>query len=568
MPQKLIRLTSTSGDGVFNGLFNEDIIIPENSEIALQSLSLERRSASININNSNNTIRFQAVGSATPTVPTNTGDITPLATYTKRDTITILNALENTLNRNSSMLITPASMNIAWEVGTSDGNNTEIRARPSPFYPISDAIMSFSVNNKSVENHVTDAEPVRVDFFQVGEKGMFRDTDTTTNNIAECYTYGKVPFIQSTGALRARFKRLNTNGAGSDSCIIGIIKGPEGLEKLRNSTFTEADLEYQIKVRGHNTAIQYKLKGGTYVNTVTPINHTVADPNNLNDVIEIIADNGSFMGQIHQDGVTPQTQLPRLDMEEGIDYYYVIALFEGSANLVLDNCAVSLNPFSVAEDGGAVPAMFIDTYLPLTKSELPTVIQYDRETPLNGALDFEEPGLPNLELANFLGFPSNNLRQEKYYIDLETQEVTDISGTTGGFVVTYDLTLGFLWRSPNTFNLISQPDNYIVDTQTFTLDSYDSYGLQSAALRNANSGGSRRNILATIPAKTEEIEGTSNSLLQYQPNTLYYIRIKNRGDIVTRQMRFRLLSSTYQDIETENLAAMTLLIRSPDEYKN
>jgi hypothetical protein len=568
MPQKLIRLTSTSGDGVFNGLFNEDIIIPENSEIALQSLSLERRSATININNSNNTIRFQAVGTAIPSVPTNSGDITPLATYTKRDTITILNAFENALNRNSSMLTTPASMNIAWEVGTSDGNNTEIRARPSPFYPISDAIMSFSVNNKSVENHVVDAEPVRVDFFQVGEKGMFRDTDTTTNNIAECYTYGKVPFIQSTGALRARFKRLNTNGAGTDSCIIGIIKGVEGLEKLRNSTFTEADLEYQIKVRGHNSAMQYKLKGGAYVDTVTPINHTVADPNNLNDVIEIIADNGSFMGQIHQNGVTPQTQLPRLDMEEGVDYYYVIALFEGSANLVLDNCAVSLNPFSVAQDGSLVPAMLQDTYLPLTKSELPTVIQYDRETPLNGALDFEEPGLPNLELANFLGFPSNNLRQDKYYIDLGTQEVQDISGSTGGFMVYYDLTLGFLWRSPNTFNLISQPDNYIVDTQTFTLDSYDSYGLQSAALRNANSGGSRRNILATIAAKTEEIEGTSNSLLQYQPNTLYYIRIKNRGDVVTRQMRFRLLSSTYQDIETENLAAMTLLIRSPDEYKN
>jgi len=563
MPQKLIRLTSSSGDGVFNGLFNEDIIIPENSEIALQSLSLERRSASININGNNNTLRFQAVGLTLPDVPTNSGDVIPLATYTNRDEISILNAVTNALNRNSSMLTTPASMNIAWEVGQANGGETEIRARPSPFYTISDIIPSFAVMDRSVTMNVNaDAEPVRVDDFQVGEKGMFRDTDTTTNNIAECYTYGKVPFIQSTGSLRCRFKRLNTNGAGTTSCIIGIVKGTAGLAKLQNATFTEADLEYQIKVNGHNTAMQYKLKGGAYVDTVTPINHTVTDPGNINDVLEIIADNGSLMGQIHQDGVTPQTQLPRLDMEEGVNYYYVISIFEGSNNLVLDNCAVSLSPFSIAESGSAVPAMLENTALPETVSSLPTVIQYDRNTVLTGALNFQRDELPNQALANFLGFPSNILRKNKYY---EEEPKVSVNNPLQLLQPNYDLTLGFKWKSPKTFSLSREPDNYIVDTQTFTLDSYDSYGIQSSALRNANSGGSRRNILATVAAETVPIEGTASSLLQYEPNTLYYIRIKNRGAIVTRQMRFRLLSSQYQAVEVENMAAMTLLIRYPDE---
>ena len=169
MPQKLIRLTSTSGDGVFDGIFNEDIIIPENSEIALQSLSLERRSASININGNNNTLRFQAVGLTLPDVPTNSGDVIPLATYTNRDEISILNAVTNALNGNSSMLTTPASMNIAWEVGQANGGETEIRARPSPFYTISDIIPSFAVMDRSVSMNVDDAEPVQVDEFQPGE---------------------------------------------------------------------------------------------------------------------------------------------------------------------------------------------------------------------------------------------------------------------------------------------------------------------------------------------------------------------------------------------------------------
>ena len=308
--------------------------------------------------------------------------------------------------------------------------------------------------------------------------------------------------------------------------------------------------------------MQYKLKGGTYVDTVTPINHTVADPGNINDVLEIIADNGALMGQIHQDGVTPQTQLPRLDMEEGIDYYYVISIFEGSNNLVLDNCAVSLNPFSIAESGSAVPAMLENTALPETLSSLPTVIQYDRDTVLAGALNFQRDELPNQALANFLGFPSNVLRKNKYY---EEEPKISVSNPLQLLQPNYDLTLGFKWKSPKTFSLSREPDNYIVDTQTFTLDSYDSYGIQSSALRNANSGGSRRNILATVAAETVPIEGTASSLLQYEPSTLYYIRIKNRGAIVTRQMRFRLLSPQYQEVEVENMAAMTLLIRYPDE---
>ena len=64
MPTKLIRLTSDSGDGVFSGLFNQEIEIKENSEIALQSLSVERKSQEILINGGNNEIDFNSVASS------------------------------------------------------------------------------------------------------------------------------------------------------------------------------------------------------------------------------------------------------------------------------------------------------------------------------------------------------------------------------------------------------------------------------------------------------------------------------------------------------------------------
>ena len=104
---------------------------------------------------------------------------------------------------------------------------------------------------------------------------------------------------------------------------------------------------------------------------------------------------------------------------------------------------------------------------------------------------------------------------------------------------------------------------YLLECQTFQLDSFDSYGL-SAVDRNANSGGSRRNLLATVPISEIPIPGTSNGLIQYEPNNLFYISIKNRGDITTRQIKFRLLTGTYEPVLTSGLASITILIRDPE----
>ena len=54
-----------------------------------------------------------------------------------------------------------------------------------------------------------------------------------------------------------------------------------------------------------------------------------------------------------------------------------------------------------------------------------------------------------------------------------------------------------------------------------------------------------------------------NARVIYEPNTLDYIAIKNRSDVITRQIRMRLLDARYEPIVTAGLAAMTILIREP-----
>lgn len=696
MPQKLIRLTSDSGDGVFNGTFNEDIIIPENSEIALQSLTLERRSNEFFLNNTNNTANFQAVGDAAVDTPPNTATIQPLGVYNNQNDVSLLDAIQNAFNRASSMLTTPKSMNIQYKVSQNNAGLVEIDAKPSPFFPITATAalgtttyynlesggnwtqntptanvtfdttdlgiatyrqlggsgggsrwwipeagsstkwdyysikpevpgaiksgygeitsidpgsfsmringggqtlvpattpvtfeegaepLSFIVNRRPVDNGVADAEELKIARYQVGEYGAFRETTTTSTNIAECYMYGAVPMIKSTGSFRARFRRLNTTG--QDSAIMGIVKGSQGLEKLKNSTFSDDDLEYAIKIRGQTQAIQYKIKGGIYTDsTATPINHVVANPLGRNDVFEICLDNGDFLGIVNQNSIVGGTgndntkTMPRQPFDVSEDYYFVLCILENKNEIVLDNISVSLDPYlnlRNPQSSGAI-ARLTDTYLPTTHSNLISLIQYYSGVASSNVTDFNNgrinftdnlfasfPKIGNQSLANFLGFGSIILSPQGGGSVYEVIEPTNVANKSiTGLRQDYELQNGWRYTARKVYDLATFPQNILVETQTFTLDSYDSYGLQSQQ-RGASGGGSRRNILATIPSDATPIAGTANSLLQFEPATLNYIAIKNRGAITTRQLRFRLLSSTYDNIIVENMAAMVLLVRS------
>ena len=62
MSQKLIRLTCESNDGIFNGKFDQDIEIKQGSDIAFQSLTLERSAETLIVNSANQSITFSSTG--------------------------------------------------------------------------------------------------------------------------------------------------------------------------------------------------------------------------------------------------------------------------------------------------------------------------------------------------------------------------------------------------------------------------------------------------------------------------------------------------------------------------
>jgi len=702
MPQKLIRLTSEKGDGIFNGIFNQEIVIKENSSIALQSLSVERLSKTLNLNGDNNRVALSSDGTIIQV-----GNIVPFGEYDKGNQTELFRNIGAAMNVGANAFISPRP-EYTWGLqhAVTSVNETsgalQVLSRISPFYQIQifdsidiapEGMMSFVDPNAGLrENGPGIGENVAVwqkfedDASGFAERGMWRDSNTSSGggtgpNINEAYVYGSQAITKSTGAFRVRLKKLVDRG-GVPSFTMGLVKGDAGLIKLQQGSVTLADLEYAIRVNGPTTQMQVKRElGGDFATTVSPVNYTYSVPgkSQLGDVLDIRVAAGTIRGHISSQvnaaesayydlenggqnyvqfnptanvtfsssaldlgpiakfktttdqagldgqwyapkpgsttewyryfsapqtdrdfrsgeavvgvdgvisvGTSTQTLTPpvlgelnvipavpaaapvvtslgnMINYEPAEDYYWAIFMHEGKDNCVLDLVGVTLDPFG--KFGGnlktsTLPGNAFDQRLTTGYSVITDLPEQENAQMGDDAPDFTEAqvdfGKDGI-VSSYLGF------NQRILFDPEIPPSVGMFpfNQNGQPSTEYAQDIGYEFTADQVDDNEDDADNYIVDTQTFTLDSFDSFGL-SALERSANSGGSRRNIIATIPITEVSIAGSTNSIIQFQPATLNYIAIKNRGDMVTRQIRCRLLSGRYKPVKTEGLASLVLLI--------
>ncbi len=588
MPQKLIRLTCESNDGVFDGLFDQDIHIKQDSEIAFQSLTLERISTSFNVNNSNKQMVFVSKDSLSEIQQANI----PVGLYQKEDRFELLEGIQDALNKSCNMLTNNAIMNLQWVAEIDeDMDVVVIGVRPSPFFPLAcyDTTAGAPLYNSAVtldapvENNITGAETPAM-----GAAGMGRLLQTINGNLNECYMFNEESFIQSTGSWRCRLHDVSVGTANRPAATIGLVNS-SGLVKLKNGTIEMIDLEYAIQVNQNSAD---PAQGGyAYINTLGSAAVTATAPFvkiekaglgtlETNDVMEIVIRNGVLQGLIHRDtgGLTTLPASAPVGVGKTQRLYPVIffhlantdgappAGIPANQKATFDLLDCSLDPwvYGVTDLYDTWNDYLTDNpQLEPKSTTLSTVIQYDD---VQTAIPFEPQfGFASFDIAEYLGYTSADLVQgttpplaigAKLVYPFAKTLLDPISGDN------YTRAQGYVLYGRNTFGAAVDSDSYLVDTQTFTLDSYDSYGL-SASERNANAGGSRRNLLATIPVTETVIPNSINARVSYEPNTLDYIAIKNRSDIITRQLRMRLLDARYEPISTAGLAAMTILIRDP-----
>ena len=561
--QKLIRLTSDTQDGIFSSMFNEDILISKDSDIALQSLSVERKSDKIVISNDNNNIEYGVVLPELGIEST----IIPSGVYDKNTNNKLLQSITNGLNRDASFTVDSQQMGTEWDVEVENGY-TVVKGTTMPFFPINvwnattgEGIKNTVSNYSSpVENNIVDGENIDISI-----DGLSRQTTTTTGNANEAFVFGgAVPFVKSTGSLRLRLAKLFPDVVNDKAFTFGLM-GKAGVEKCQNGTITEADLTYAIRVKQPNATsdVFMQLKNGVSASfvdtTAVPLNYdaaTIAD----NDIVEIVINSGLIYGQHWNLGGS--NVLDSYNTTDGEDLFWGIFIFDSNATCIVDKVAVSMSSAIIYSNSS--PSEISEIIL--ENPQLAT----DPASSVTGYVEFERnvrdtPSfLVKQDIFDHLGFENTTVLVNQGS-GMEGNGPRMIRGTVRNLIdpvsqLQYDYRFVFQWTATSIFDNSYSSDMYLIDSQTFQLDSYDAYGL-SVNQRNANTGGSRRNILATIPISEVPISGTANGLIQYEPSNLFYIAIKNRGDITTRQLRFRLLTGTYEPVLTSGLASMTILIR-------
>lgn len=590
MPQKLIRLTCESNDGVFDGLFDQDIHIKQDSEIAFQSLTLERAASSFSVNDANDNMAFVSRDDG---AVVQQGFIRPRKTYQKADRFELLQNITKSLNKPCDFTVRPRQMNTQWQAKVNeDKDKVEIACRPSPFFPMAifdttagaPLYNTFLVRDAPVNNGVANAETP-----DMGAAGMGRLTESATRLLNESYIYMPSPFIKSTGSLRVRLGTLTQGTLNAPAFTIALVD-TGGLLKLNDGTIELTDLEYAVVIDQASAdpaqgGYKFINQKGTATQPSNPFIKIEASTGAVedNDVIEIVMRGGYLQGLIHQD-TAGLKELPRstrnyaeVDGEQADLFpviFFHLANTDGAptpplpANqkAVLDIMQCSLDPWKYADwyQLMVTPNPQIQNKVITQTSD--TVVFYDRPAGNAGDTVVAHNFDPFFEfeaddIARYLGYSEASLYDggERGAELITPPDLTLTDPITGN---PYTRQQGYQLLAKDVFDPGVDSDSYLVDTQTFMLDSYDSYGL-SASERNANAGGSRRNLLATIPVAEIPIPNSVNARVVYEPNTLDYIAIKNRSDIITRQLRMRLLDARYEPISTAGLAAMTILIRDP-----
>jgi len=552
--QRLFRLTSQSNDGVFSTLFNEDIAIEPGSEIALQSASFDRQSLVVNIDAKNREVNFGLLVDPAKQWKANMEegeysqlqDGESLLTSTAKQMNLVLDMGKTTNLVTSNGFPYSIDRGSQWQMGLDKDGKTSIRAKTNGPCLISDDfwVTSSDASKTTTVFASTGTNAAPSITVGVGADFISRTGGGGTTNYNESYVYGKVPMVKGTGCVRTRIGEWTQTGAGL-CATIGLVSD---YSKLTSGTIADADILYGWQLAGNNVNYFYKDGGGaaTWTDSGVGPDEVSADTNadNSNDVLEIVI-GGS--GPIYADGkkqveLTVHTDLAGattpgtnylLYPDAGTDLYYFISF---ARPIELDMVEVDLDPYKFTQD------YFGALYRP-SESLLPGVVR----SAAVGNID-----IPSTDRRGNFAFPSNEIGAFYGFLPGRPENIVPTS-------ITQSEDYTFVSTLRPEFSVTAK--NFLVLFDELPLNSYDSYSRFDVNARNANSGGSRRNLLATVPVKEDQLAGTSVTQVAFEPNTLDYISLRNNSTFLTRTLGCRILTSTYQPIQIDGMASMTLLIK-------
>jgi hypothetical protein len=329
------------------------------------------------------------------------------------------------------------------------------------------------------------------------------------------YVYSKLKFVNGCGVARCRIKEFVNRGDLADPAGMGVGL-TTAIDKLTSGTITFEDLDFAISTPadvGGTYDIRHPTQNHipTFKPTAENIGYTGVN-NNRNDVFGIQLTEGQIKIVVHKDGGTDS--ILSTDTHDFNKVYYVVYFCLAPAtNNKLKDCRFNIDPFADLTDH-----------------------------------------IENLEDEPELGRPApprTTGRRTTYKFNFPNESTAEFFGFENPFHTSEGAVEQFQLVANNIFSNTMEADNYLVQLLNLPLNSYDSF----------ISG--RMNLLAVIPV-SEKIIDDNTGLIQYEPNTPYYISINNINPLSLRNIRLRILTADHQQIITDGLNSVNVLIKTPE----
>ena len=204
--KKLIRLHSYDSAAIFDCQFQDEILIEEDSEIAMQSISLKRDNTDVIVDTSNDTIKFQIQNT---TGAGNGGEkeiIIDHGTYSKTHTTDLLKQLNE---KGNSKLSVKAAIEFGSELlfSLNTDDKLQYETKRLPFANVTTGGDCTLINMDTTNNN----------------QRLHQTTEARTGRLADSYAFGDKPFTNGCGVIRSRIRKfLPSPDAGHSGIGIGL----------------------------------------------------------------------------------------------------------------------------------------------------------------------------------------------------------------------------------------------------------------------------------------------------------------------------------------------------------
>ena len=520
---KLIRLTSTSDNGTFDNSFNNDIVIPANSELSLGSLSLELAPKDITIDGNNNTIVYEVANGQGATVSLDQ------ARYTSETAKTILfqdmsNKMNLSLDGNrggvaKESMPTGIQIGMQFKAGVVDPTypDTMKKAYTGKFG------MAYQIKNER-QLETTSWALTNVKAVGTGNTTTYSRNDGASGNELS-YALSKHPITKGCGSLLTKLHVYEENSGASAGNVNGVFIGIT--TKANATTRAECEFGFQAPYDEGGTSGEFiKFLLGTssdFGGTATTV------PAGSYIGLETIE--GVVYGVYYQDDgsggydrgflddkatealtVSKYTLLSKADGSPK-DYYVMIMFFGATGDTQIREFKWSpdaWNNSTTTED------LRIDLGHGLGVGPTPSPVAG------SGFIEFQP------SLSKFLGYQNPRI---------------PLSGSSK---------LGrpnFIWNGSFQFSGVNLSDSYYVELLSLNVDSYD--GLTSG----------RKNILAVVPQLEQTNTSSNENVVIYEPSYPVFLDLRNDAPITLRNIRARVVYSDGSAIVTNALSVMSLLFK-------